>query len=196
MSLSVLAHLLSTERYRQRAAPLGGFSTPVMLEREVPEGLESILATNARGSFMPTRRNQEGVARYGFFVCPLEREEDVLLRLFETVWSMSLSGSWGNRFSSVAEAVAAMRATSLPPKTIIIPSSSASALCGQELPAGRITVVDGVQVVTSSLPEGSAIVATIPAALGVYTRVGDHLGLQLYNLQQTLMVVRSNDGMG
>jgi len=167
-----------------------------MLEREVPEGLESILATNARGAFLQTRRNHDGVARYGFFPCPLEEEGVVLHRLFETVWSMAISGSWGNRFSSVAEAVTAMRASALPPKTIVIPSSAASALFGQEIPTGRVTVMDGMQVVTSPLPEGSAIVATLPAALGVYTRVGDHLGLQLYNLQQTLMVVRSNDGMG
>ena len=56
---------------------------------------------------------------------------------------------------------------------------------------GYVTVVDGMQVLLSALSEGSALVAG-PAALGTYTRVGDHLGLLLQRVHRAVMVVRPN----
>ena len=57
---------------------------------------------------------------------------------------------------------------------------------------GFVTVVDGMQVLLSSLPEGFALVAGSPSALGIYTRVGDHLGLLLQRVDRVVMVVRPN----
>lgn len=189
MNFSPLSFLLVTERLRQRASSQGGFSVPAMEERAVPAGAEPILASSMRGAFLQVRRGSDGVARYGFFLCPPAEEGEILIRLFLRVSDLALELNWPNVFSSIPEALAAMRASTVPPKTVVLPT-------GQELPEGYASV-EGVQVVTSpSLPEGSALVAASPPALGVYTRVGDHLGLQFYNVPRTLMVVRPNGSLG
>jgi len=182
---SALSYLLVTERLRQRAASGGGFSVPAMEERQIPENLDPILATNMRGTFLQVRRGSQGVARYGFFHCPPAQEPLVLEALVSNV----LQFKWANVFGSIPEALEAMRASPFPPKTVVIPP-------GHVLLEGETVSIQGLQVVTSPLPQGCALVAAAPASLGVYTRVGDHLGLQLYNVPRTLMVVRPNGSLG
>lgn len=186
--LSVLSYLLLTERHRPRAASGSGFATPVMMERESPEGSDPCLVSTTRGGFVVTRRTLEGAYRFAFFHCPIEREGEVVTNLYRAVWDHSTTLGWGNRFRTPREALAAMRDT--PAKTVILPRSLAESFApGQEIPEGKVTIVNGLHVLVAPLPEQSAIVASAPATLGVYTRVGDHLGLQLTAVRQRLMVV-------
>lgn len=162
---------------------------PAMEERQVPENVEPLLVTNMRGAFLQGRRGSQGVARYGFFHCPPSEEHLVLERLYSTVLTLALSASWANVFGSISEALEAMRASLVSPKTVVLPAD-------HELSEGETVSFQGLQVVVGPFPQGCALVASSPAALGVYTRVGDHLGLQVYNVPRTLMVVRPNGSLG
>ena len=193
MNLSILAHLLVTERHRQRAAPAGGFSVPFMSEREVPPETEPLLVTNARGGLVPTRRSREGVARFGFSVCPLEAEPILLGRLYDALWGLSMASNWDNRFNSMSGAIDFMRGSPCKPKNLVISEELVSQFSSEEL-GGLIGSIDGIRVLSAKLPLGSAILLTTPPMLGVYVRIGDHLGLQLYNVRQTVAVIKV-DGM-
>jgi hypothetical protein len=181
--------MLVTERLRQRASSRGGFSVPAMEERQVPENIDPILASSMRGVFLQVRRGLGGVARFGFFACPPSDENLVLERLYDTVLGKAEANGWPTLFGSIPEALSGMRVNGVAPKTIVIPVL-------HTMSEGDTASVQGLQVVTGSLPQGCALVAASPAALGVYTRVGDHLGLQLYSVSKTLMVVRPNGSLG
>jgi len=160
-----------------------------MEERQVPENVETLLVTNMRGLFLPSKRGAAGNARYAFFMCPPSHENDVLERLYSTVLQLATTSGWANVFGGIPEALAAMNKSNTPPKTIVVPSD-------HELSEGESVSIQGLQVVVGPLPQGCALVAASPPALGVYTRVGDYLGLQFYNVPRTLMVVRPNDSLG
>lgn len=193
--LSVLSHLLLTERHRPRAARGGGFSVPAMMEREAPGEVDPVVVSNTRGDFVQTRKTSEGLYRFAFFPCPIEEEGKTLAHLFQTLWAMSTTSKWSNRYQDVREALKAMKASPIEPKTVVLPKGLAETFAGQALPDGRVLVVEGLHVLVAPLPERSAIVAAQPTRLGVYTRVGDRVGLQLYNVPQTLMLVQADDGM-
>jgi hypothetical protein len=169
MNLSILAHLLVTERHRQRAAPAGGFSIPFMSEREVPPETEPLLVTNARGGFTQTRRSREGLARFGFSPCPLEGEPILLGRLYN--------------------ALEFMRGTSCKPKNLVVSENLVSQFTTDES-GGLVGSVDGIRVLSAKLPLGVALLFTNPSTLGVYVRIGDYLGLQFYNVRQNVAVIK------
>jgi len=194
MNLSILAHLLVTERYRQRAAPSGGFSVPFMSEREVPQETEPLLVTNARGSFVPTRRSREGIARFGFSGCPLESESILLGRLYSALGVLSVESGWNNRFTTTNSAIEFMRASSSKPKNLVISDNLVSQFTTSSS-EGLVGIVDGIQVLSAKLPLGGALLFTTPPNLGVYVRIGDYLGLQFYNVRQNITVIKV-DGMG
>jgi hypothetical protein len=190
VTLSIFSHLLQAERYRQRAASEGGFSIPVMSERVVPPESEPLLVTTSRGGFVLTRRSHEGLARYGFFPCPLEEEPLLLGRFYEALWAFSEAQGWHNRFGSVGEALEVMRASSYPPKVLTLPESLVARMGAQGTTVGEL---EGVHVLSSALPEGTALLTAHPVSVGVYTRVGDHLGLQFTSVSQAVAVVRTDE---
>lgn len=194
MNLSILAHLLVTERHRQRAAPAGGFSVPFMSERKVPQDAEPLLVTNARGGFVPTRRSREGVARFGFSACPLESEPILLGRLYDALQGLSGASGWANRFNTTAAAIEFMRSSPYKPKNLVISENLVSQFTTDES-GGLVGNVDGIRVLSANLPLDSAILFTASPALGVYVRIGDYLGLQFYNVRQTVTVIKI-DGLG
>jgi hypothetical protein len=199
MALSVLERLLVTERYRPRAAAGSGFSVPILLEREVGPEHEPLLVTNSRGLFVPTRRAAEGFARYAFFPCPLDEEDQLLVRLHAALWSEGEAAGWTNRAPTLDRGMAVFRGLASAQPSAVVVSQDAAALEG-ELSAeeldklrklrGHVAEIHGVRIYLAPLPAGCAIVAAAPKALGVYTRVGDHLGLQLLNVRRTLVVVK------
>ncbi len=194
MNLSILSHLLVTERYRQRAAPSGGFSVPFMSEREVPPETEPLLVTNARGGFVQTRRSREGLARFGFSAFPLDSEPLILGRLYEAFESASVTAGWSNRFDSLPAAIASMSASPAKPKNLVISEDLVSRFSTDES-GGLVGNFDGIKVLSAKLPMGGALLFTTPPVLGVYVRIGDHLGLQFYNIRQNVAVIRI-DGVG
>ena len=126
---------------------------------------------------------------------PLEQEGLLLERLFEALWSFSEKSRGPNRFSDVNQAILWMRDSAFRPKNLVV---SQDLLDHLNVPSGGVSVgeFNGVRVLTSKLPPGTALLATDPTSLGVYVRVGDHLGLQLFNVDQTVSVIRTDGLVG
>ena len=202
MPYAPLERMLKTERYRQRAAVRGGFSTPGLCFSAVTDDCMPLLATNMRGTFLLTRRNAEGLAPFGFSYSAVGEEDTLLNELHRVLWEVSAKSGWSNRCSAVPEAIDRMRERGVEPKSLVVSEKQIAGFLGPDfdLEAARramstqgfVTVVDGMQVLLSSLPEGFALVAGSPSALGIYTRVGDHLGLLLQRVDRVVMVVRPN----
>lgn len=191
MSFSIFSYLLVAERLRPRADPGAGFSVPALSERGVVDGLDPILVTNARNGFVVTRKNREGMARFGFSLCTLEEEPALLAGLVQQVVSLSVQGGWSNRFNSVGEAIDSMRDSRFKPKNLILPRGVLSRFTDEDgVQHGKI---EGLQLLSTDLPDRCAILVADAPALGVYTRVGDYLGLQLYNVDKTLSVIESHE---
>jgi len=196
---SVLSHLFVTERHRARGARSGFVSVPAMMELEGPKGeADPVVVSTARGKFVQTRKTSEGLYRFAFFPCSLEEEGEVPAQLLKSLWAMSLGSNWSNRHRTVSEAIQVMKESPFKPKTVVLPRALAESFAGCTLPEGtQAFVVGGLNILIASLPEQSAIVATHPACLGVYARIGDHIGLQLYGVSQTLrLVYAGSEGLG
>lgn len=189
MDFSIFAYLLQTERHRQRAAFGAGFSFPVMSEMEVPLTHNLLLATNTKGVFVQTYVNHEGFARYGFSAVPLSDEPKLLTNLHDTLLDLWARGSWLNRFSNVQDALGAMRSGPFPPKTLVVSED----LFADRDAKGSLHVgdIEGVRVLCSKLPIRTALLFSDPASVGVYTRIGDYLGILLFGVDQTISVVSS-----
>jgi len=191
MSFSIFSYILVAERLRPRADSGAGFSVPALSERGVADGLDPILVTNARREFKVTRKNREGMARFGFSFCTLEEEPALLGDLIRQVVSLSIQSSWANRFGSVGEAVESMQASRFKPKNLVLPKGVVSRFTDENgVQHGN---VEGIQLLSTDLPAKCAILVADAPALGVYTRVGDYIGLQLYNVDKTLAVIESHE---
>lgn len=191
MSFSIFSYLLVAERLRPRATSGAGFSIPAMSERGVVDGLDPILVTNARGSFATTHKNREGMARFGFSPCTLEGEPELLTVLMRQVLNLAIERGWGNHFSSVGEAVDFMNNSRFKPKNLVLPRGVVSRFTDADgVQHGK---VEGLQLLSTDLPNKCAILTTDAPALGVYVRVGDYVGLQLYNIDKTLAVIESHE---
>lgn len=200
MVISVWDRLLVPERYRQRVfKKAGGLSIPLMMELELEAKEDPLLVTNTRGVFVLSRRTKEGFGRYGFFECPLELESNLLQSLYLTLDTLSKTRGWASPATSVSEAIGRL----IEPKSIVLSRNLIPSICGNGFTSdqvdtlmktqGHIAVVNGMQVLAGNLPPGAAIVATQPKVLGVYTRVGDYLGLQLHDPRRTISIVRLDD---
>lgn len=199
MRVSALERLLITERQRPRAATGGGFSVPVMLERAVSVHEEPLLVSNTKGQFVQTRRNSEGMGRYGFFYCPLGQERAVVVRLHAAVEDISKTLGWSNRATTVHEGIQKFVSLRVEPKAIVIPTDVVVEICGEGftietaeqamVTQGFVAEVSGLKVLVAPLLKGTALLTAAPSLVGVYTRVGDYLGLQLCNVRQNIVVV-------
>lgn len=207
MAPSVLGLVLSADRRNMRTPEKlsasirsGVSSRPVLNELPVEEDVEPLLVTNAAGQFVPTRRSaSRGVARYGFSELPLEEEGRLLSELYMTLLNISWAQKWGNRCNSIPEAINRLREQSLEPSHLIVPEAIIPDICGPDYdPAwteqlmmrqGFITVVDEMKVVAADLSDGAALVIASPGVSGLYTRVGDYLGVMVQRADRAWMVV-------
>jgi hypothetical protein len=162
-----------------------------MSERGVSDGLDPILVTNARRGFVLTKKNREGMARFGFSPCTLEEEPLVLRSLVQHIVSMSIARGWNNRFDSVGGAIDFMQGSKFKPKNLVLPRGVINRFTDSD--GVQIGKVNGLQLLSTDLPEKTAILMTNAPALGVYVRVGDYIGLQLYNVDQTIAVIESHE---
>jgi hypothetical protein len=87
-----------------------------------------------------------------------------------------------------------MRSSPYKPKNLVISENLVSQFTTDES-GGLVGNVDGIRVLSANLPLDSAILFTASPALGVYVRIGDYLGLQFYNVRQTVTVIKI-DGLG
>lgn len=195
MGVSLWERLLVTERYRQRAAPDGGFSVPIMLERMVDPAYEPVLVSNTKGKFVVTRV-KDGVAKFAFFACGVDEEGPALAELYRTLLGLSSHPGWPTPATTVQEALRKMPFA----KSVILSPDLTAEVCGAEFTAeqcsilmqlqGHLAVVNGVQFLSAPLPEKCALLLAAPDKFGVYTRVGNYLGIQLLNVRQTALVVK------
>lgn len=183
MPFSVLSHVLHVERHRQRitrSAMSAGFATPALGEIQLSGSDEpALLATNMRGTFLPTRKSRDGIVRYGFSTCPVGEEGVLATELARVLWEGGPEEGWGIRCSAVATAIEAFRGKGLEPRTLVVSSQLAREVLGQETPPpeGLAGIVDKMQVLVTGLPENVALVALPPARAGFCVRVGDSMGM-------------------
>jgi len=81
----------------------------------------------------------------------------------------------------------------------VIPSDVVAEICGEGFTIeaaeqamttqGFVAEVSGLKVLIAPLLKGAALLTASPPLVGVYTRVGDYLGLQLCNAHQNIVVV-------
>lgn len=194
MGFSAFERLLAPERLRQRAAR-AGFATPAMQEIDWPGARVPLLATNMRGTFLPTRPSRVGTIRYGFSACPVDEEGPLLRELCRVL----LEVIHVNRCTSIQAAIERMRSQGLEPKSLVMaeaqlpeilgPSADIEAAKRSMSLLGYVTLMDGMQILIADLPSGTALVGASPWQLGRYTRVGDHVGILLQGVDRSLMVV-------
>lgn len=199
MPATVLERLFVTERQRQRIARDGTLAMPSIHERNVSEGVGPLVVTNARSTFVMTRRRADGVARSGFSHCPLHAEEALLTEMYHALGVLGARYGWANRFSSIAAA----RARMSEPRLLVVSDGLLKELGGDELTAedaeklmatrGYIVESDGLRVLAGGLPSG-AMVLGAPSSTGFYVRSGDWLSILIQRADQSVMLV--GDGLG
>jgi len=192
---SILEQILSVERYRQRVSEKrGGYAMPVLGKRAMSPAEGPFLVTNARGRFAATRVSRDGFVNFGFSPSPPDESQDeLLLRLYEAARHFSALEGWSTRCSRVSEAIDRLRGSGLSPRSLIIPMATVKEVCGVELQAsesGFVTKIEGdVRVYVAPLPEDAALVLPAPETLGLFSRVGDYVGIVMKHANRTLMVV-------
>jgi hypothetical protein len=202
MKLSVLERLLVAERPRRRAS----FSEPIVDERSAELFEQPWVVTNTKGDFVRTHRTPRsdgasGFTRQGYVECPLEDEDSLLARFFESMALLCDTWGWENRCETLAEAEPLLVRLGFEPRNLVVPFSLLAEICGRELSeeeADRLTLakgcvaeVDGVRVISarSALPDGTAILSTTPSLVGSYTRVADHLAITVHRADRAMILV-------
>jgi hypothetical protein len=179
-------HLLRAERFMPPKGRRGDFEVPLLGEVQLGSMQEPLLATNARGGFVPTRMSRTGSARYGFSVCPVEEESSFIPSLFVALARMPAV----TRCSDVRMAVAHLRGFGSEARVIVVSSMDAADILGRDVSGeGFVGDSNGMMVVVANLPRGSAMVAVGPEHLGSYTRVGSYLGMLFHRVDRNVVVV-------
>jgi hypothetical protein len=207
MPVSILGRVFVSERHNMRmperleASMRSGVSArPILNEVEVQDDVEPLLVTNADCRFVPTRVSRaRGTARYAFSEVPLDDEPKMLAEMYMALLDASLSQGWSNRCNSVSEAVDRLRSSSIEPAFLIVPETVLPDICGPQydpaqtagrmMKQGYVAVVDKMKVLPADLSPGSALVLASPSFFGLYTRVGDYLGVMIQRADRSVMVV-------
>lgn len=198
---TVLERMLVTERERQRETLEGSLAFPGIHERVVSVGTDPIVVTNARGTFVQTkRRASDGVARTGFSDVPLEREGDLLAELYRVLWKWGAEQNWPNRCSTIAQA----RERLVDARMLTISETLLETVVGDALTTddvsklmaaqGYVVEVDGLRVLAGGLPDGAAMLSVAPVLLGFYTRTGEWLGIQIHRADRSILLVGDDVG--
>ena len=162
--LTLLSHLFVTERHRAVAGNVG-LRVPLMSEIDVPDRTcEPLLVTNALGTFLPTVVAKLGYVRFGFSKCQPDQEPGLLVEFHRVLVERGRANGWGNVASSVEEGIRLMRSNNT--LVFVITSLEDPAL-----------TEDGFVNLRCPLPSGSALISTRPDVAGLYTRVGDSVGI-------------------
>ena len=200
MVFTVLERMLVTERRGRRAANVG-HSIPALQERPASMDEGPFLALNMKRVFLPTRVSSSGVVRFGFSEVPLGEDDELLLVLHHAISALPSV----NRCTSLRAAMERIRGHHLEPRTIVLPEAWLPEMCGPDFDLsqaktlmgtqGYVTKVDEMQVLVADLPADKAFVASVPALVGVYSRIADYLGLLLFRVDRAIVAVtRDLDG--
>ncbi len=156
-----------------------------MMEVAVPENVDPIFVSTARGEFVVTRRNKEGFGRFGLTLSPLEEENLFFARFFEKLKGQSEVSRWPNRFTSIKDGMQYLHKGGFPAHSIVVSSHS--------LPLDQEEVLAGLKVFSAPLPRGCVLLFSKPESVGFYTRVRDYVGLLFLNVDRTVTVVSNVD---
>jgi len=166
----------------------------MLMERDVEAIHAPLLVTNTKGRFVVSPRGRDGRSRYAFFECSVQEEAKILPLLYSTLLGLSHTPGYPTPKASLAEALAQVGTGS-----IILSESLVASVCGEGFTPkqvtalmhtqGHVATINGMTILAGPLPEKSALVVASPEELGVYTRVGDYLGLQLFDVRRTVVVV-------
>lgn len=186
--MPLFEHMLRAERFFPTQNARGDFNIPVLGECDIPAGQDPLLATNARGQFVPTRTSKTGSARYGFSQCAIEDEAVLLGSLYR--W-LSTQSQATQRCKDVPGAIMRLQVAGLEAQAIVLSAVDAALMLGvqETVPEGLVGVVQGMNVLVADLHQGAALVMAAPERLGVYTRVEDYVGLLFYRIDQNMVVV-------
>jgi hypothetical protein len=194
MAFTALERMLVTERVRQRAALTTGYAIPSLTEIPLDPSACPLLVTNMKGAFMQTRLSQTGYARYGFSHVPVGTDDVLLCALHRTIDSTG----WANRAESVRAAFDVLAKFGLVPHTIVVGPSRIQEVAPDLTVAdaqkamqakSEVCRINNTVVLLADLPDGAALVATLPSLVGCYTRVGDYVGVLIQQAQQSVVVV-------
>lgn len=172
--LSLLAHIFVPERHRQRAAQVG-FSTPALSEVVVNPSAEPLLATNMKLAFLRTRVSAVGYARFGFSECEVAQEQELLFAFYRALVTAAGQENWRNVAPNVPEALERMRGFGVAPQLVV--SSRPD------------EVSEDVVTLGVDFPDGAALVVGPSERAGLYTRVGDHVGVLAQRVSTTFVAV-------
>lgn len=202
--MSILSLILQPERFRQRVSTksvgtLSGHlqTIPAISEFVVDDWAEPLLATNARKRLVSTRVSSIGTGRYGFSEVPLEDEDAFFVELYGALeaYRHPVTGDPICRARTGGEALQLMRRAGLDPAHLIVSGADLGTpdevVKLKRLAAiqGYITEVDAIRTLVADLPKGCALLTAVPAKLGVYTRVGNYLGVLFLRVDLSMVLV-------
>jgi hypothetical protein len=174
MPVSALEKILEVDRTRRFMGKNGEFAEPVLHERPASSSEGPFVSSTSKGNFVRANLRPEGTVWAAFFDCPLGEEPHVLLSLYRSLWALSSSQGWPNRAGSIQEGANKMRGLGLEPKSVV-----------------SSTVEEGPlkSYVCDALPEGCALVTSLPSLVGGYARTGDFLAISLKRANNSIVLV-------
>lgn len=199
MAFTALERILQTERLRQRAAQQGGFSIPALLERKADPSEGLFLASNMRGGFLVTRPSKDGVVRFGYSCVPVGTDDTLLKALVANLAITAETENWSNRCTSIQDGLAQLQAFGYRPYAItlspsllpsVLPDVSVEDAWSRMRADSQVAEIDETLILLADLPEGWACITAHPSLLGVYTRIGDYVGVLLSRANTSIVVVR------
>ncbi len=192
--MSVLSRMLTTQRYRPRAANVG-HATPVLHEVPLTEEVLPLLVTNARQLFVPTHLSRDGNARAGFSEVPVDDEPRLVYAL-----ALALLARYRHEGCPMAQGLAEanrwMRASKVLPSTVIASVSSVARRAGlpveevRRLQAkqGFVVQQEQTQMLALDLPDRMLLLCASAPELGQQVRVGDHVAVMLYRADRSVLL--------
>lgn len=174
---TALSQLFITERHRPRAGAVG-HSVPLASEIDVDDrSIEPVVVSTTRGTFLESRVSRHGYLRFGFSECRVDLEGKLVLELHGLLVELSKQHRWGSISPTPESAVQHMLANGEKPF---------------HLAAGpwlEVDEVGGARVLDVGMPQGVALLVTSPVDAGLYTRIGDYVGLVAYRVNRAFVAV-------
>jgi len=199
MKATVLERLFITERKRQRIAGDATLATPGIHERIARAEATPFVVSNARSTFVQTRRRSDGVVRSGFSECPLAAEGALLTELYRGLWTLGQEHGWDNRFPTLTQA----RERMAEPRLVVVSDALLREVGGGDLTPedveqlmltrGYVLEADGLKVLAGGLASG-AMLAAAPSSTGFYTRTGDWLSIFVQRANRAILLVGDDVG--
>lgn len=197
MRASALELLFQVERQPPKKT-VRGMTKPAMHARPYNASEAPFVVTASKG-FVRTKFQEDGTIWTGFLECELEEEGLATQLLHRDLWRISKREDWGNRCSSLADAMDLAVLLGFTPHTIVVPLSFVKEAVGEDLTLeeaekimrmqGYLTTIDDARVLIGDLLDDTALVTCSPAELGVYVRTDDFVAITLLGADRRLVLV-------